>query len=92
MCNQQNNQSQPTPKPESKFNLDGSELVFGYCLTHGYNDVLFLDDNGNEFHFHTHPVIRNDYMACYGEFGVSEPPPPLTDEEWQTIFEQEMTL
>jgi hypothetical protein len=91
MNNQQVPESNPNLPPEEKssFNVDGSGIVFGYCLKHGYSDVLFLDDEGQEFHNHwaTEEVV--EIVECYGGFVYCAPPPPLTEEEWNNIFEQE---
>ncbi|MEO6564824.1 MAG: hypothetical protein ABIO63_02210 [Casimicrobiaceae bacterium] len=90
------NQSDQKLPRKSKFNIDGSELVFGYCLHHGYTDLLFMDDNGNDFHRARQRDCDGMAIAgvvnCYGGFVHCEPPPPLTDEEWEAIFEQEATL
>ena len=95
MSNQKTNQpDQPEPKG-SKFNIDGSGIVFGYCLFHGYSDILFLDDKGNEFHNHYTSVgngVQEHIEECYGEFAPCEPPPSLTEEEWDNIFSMEGTL
>lgn len=91
MNNTDNQNSPPKPKPESKFSInDKGEFEFGYCTFHGYTDVLFLDDKGDRFH--NHYISEDDCVECYGEFVGCEPPPALTDEEWDNIFSMEGML
>lgn len=61
-----------------------------YCIEHGYMDEAFLDSEGNEFHYHSirHANGNAGVDVCYGTFTTC-PPPEMTEEEWDSIMEQE---
>lgn len=55
-----------------------------YCLAHGCLTEVNIDQKGRTYHEY---VLGNgDMTVCYGKFAWSEPPPSLTEEQWQEIF------
>jgi len=58
-----------------------------YCIYHGYEECVFIDEDGSLFH--NHIVSDDDAIECRGPFAECPPPPALTDEEWNIILDRE---
>lgn len=60
-------------------------ITFKYCILHGRVVVVERNDFGHDLH----DLHFNDIgvLPCYGPFTEIPPPPPLTEEEWEQIFE-----
>ncbi len=66
--------------------MESESLQIGikYCCKHG-RDVLGEIDSLNRFrHFG-----EIGGLPCYGPFAEVPPPPSLTEEDWESVFEQE---
>lgn len=60
-----------------------------YCLRCG-REVMTGLLSGNAVHVPVHPGVEEGYCYCHGPFTEVPPPPALTEEDWKSIFEQEV--
>ncbi len=69
---------------ENKFDV-------GYCLVHERLFPIFMLEAGTKCSDpdYIHPEVEevSNRENCHGPFVFSEPPSPLTDEDWEQIFE-----
>ena len=70
--------------------MEGSRIIFKYCLEHEKEVIAHYDYQGKLFHLVEHypyiPGLGDD--VCYSEF-TECPPPEMTEEYWEQIFAME---
>jgi hypothetical protein len=60
-----------------------------YCLTCGQEvEIIMMNETREDAHFIE--VYKDGGIPCFGPYAYCPPPPPLTNEEWETIFEREL--
>lgn len=71
--------------------MEGNNFVFGYCLTHERPFPIFELHQATKISetVYVHPTTGLEGDECPGPIVFNEPPPPLSEEEWEIITEKE---
>ena len=59
-----------------------------YCLFHEREvEIVKVNETTEDVHFIE--VYKDGGIPCFGPFANCSPPPPLSEEDWNIILEQE---